>query len=168
MRLGFPSHMSIAEPLNMFKSNSEFEVYTHTNKKQFCTILLRACYLKWTDFKLGNTQIFFRKNKIDFFSEKLKEDPIKIKERIDQLILLRKKLKVAIMFARFYAIICKGRRKESNDCVNEIQSEEHVIIPRKKMRLNKNSSQSRPSSGPSFMQTDGNEEKYFFCNIFKI
>lgn len=157
MKAGFPSHLSIAEVLNKFKSCSEFQHVSYKNQKDFCTILLRACCLKWIDFKLGNTQIFFRKGKIQKFYEKLKQDPKKIKEHIDQLILLRKKFRVAIIFARFCAIgiVC---RKKSNELMNEVQSEEHVDIPAKKFTPNKKSKKKLAQSPPAF---DGNKDKCF-------
>lgn len=154
MRIGFPSHMSIADLFNKFKSNSEFEDHTSINPKDFCNLLLRSCGLKWKDFKLGNTQICFRSGKLEMFSEKLKEDSKVIKPRLDKVKLLRKKLKVAIIFARFCAI-SKGLRKKLIDLVNEMQPEEQVDIPRKKVKLNKTSNQLMTA----ITQTEGNEDE---------
>lgn len=158
MKAGFPSHMSIAEVLNMFKSSSEFQHVSYENQKFFCTILLRACCLKWIDFKLGNTQIFFRKGKIQKFYEKLKQDPKRIKVHIDQLIQLRKKLRVAIIIARFCAVGIVHRKK-SNDLMNQVQPKEHVDIPAKKNTPDKKSSKKIAQTA-----SEGNKGKCFLFN----
>lgn len=151
MRVGFPCHMSIADLFNTFKSNLKFEGYCSTNPKKISNILLRSCGLKWKDFKLGNTQIFFRSGKLEILSEKLKEDSQLIIQRLEKLKLLRKKLKVAIIFARF-CTMSKRRCKEQINIVNEMQTEAQTDIPRKKVKLDKKSGQIMPI----FMRTEGN------------
>lgn len=152
MRIGFPSHISITKLFDMFKLKLEFESYTTYSPKYFCSILIRSCGLKWTDFKLGNTQIFFRRGKLDILSEKIKEDAIIIKKRLDKLKLLRRKLKAAIIFARF-CVIGKERRKILNNTINEVQPQEH--IPRKKFKQNKKSSKKTSEPMHSFLPTEG-------------
>lgn len=153
MRIGFPTHMSIADIID--KSKSVFENYTSTNPKDFCNVLLRSCNLKWKDFKLGHTQVFFRSGKWELFSAKLKDDTEVIKQRIDKLKLLRKKLKVAIVFARF-CVIGKSLNKKSVVVINETQPEEQVDIPRKKMKLEK---QCKKVSSTAHTRIEGNEDE---------
>lgn len=153
MKIGFPSHMSISNLFDMFKSNTEFTDYTSKNPKEFCKILLRSCGFNWKDFKLVNTQIFFRSGKLETLSKKLEENPKILKQRLDKLKILRKKFKMAIISARF-CVIGKGRCKNSIDFLNKVQPEE-ANIPRKKIKLNKKSSQLLPYSE----QTEGNENE---------
>lgn len=137
MRVGFPSHLSIAELFNSFKENLELKDHTK-NQKDFCQLLLLSCGLKWNHFKLGNTQIFLRSGKLELLSVKIKEDIRTIKQRLDKHILLRKKFKASILAARFCVGLCaKSRRDRSKDFVNEIHPVE--AVPRKKIRLNRTS-----------------------------
>lgn len=151
MKIGFPSNMSISNLFNNIMSKSQFMKYTSFSPKEFCNILLRSCSLKWTEFKLGNTQIFFRNGKLEILSEKLREDPKVIIQRLDKLMLLRRKLKTAILVAiissRFLGFV-KGHCEEQVYVnINEEQLEVPVpripgeqldvpIIPKKRMKNN--------------------------------
>lgn len=139
MKTGYPSHMSIAD-----LSNSINSTHSHINIKEFCILLLRACSLKWSDFKVGNSQIFFRKDKIEMCLAKLRNSK-EVQERIDLLITLRKRFKKAIKCAlgcaRFYTVI--GKRSRENDMELDMESE---ATPRKKIRRNKNCAQSLPTA----------------------
>lgn len=101
MKTGFPSHLSIADLFHKFKSDPAYLKFTSTDQKDFSNKLLRSCGLRWKDFKLGNTKIFFRKTKFDILSEKLKEDSQTIINRLYKLKLLRRRWHVAIIVARF-------------------------------------------------------------------
>lgn len=142
MKIGFPSHMSITNLFDMFKSKPEFSECINLNQKQqFCNLLLRSCGLKVNNFKFGNTQIFFRKGKLDVLTEKLKDDPHVIKTRLDKTKVLLSKWRLAIIISRFCAI-GKKRRIENNktnarttdarNAVNEIE------VPRKKTKTSDN------------------------------
>ncbi|XP_031627793.1 myosin heavy chain 95F-like [Contarinia nasturtii] len=137
MRIGFPNFISIADLFIKVKSNLEFEDYANTNPKEFCNLLIRSCGLLWKDFKIGNTKIFFRCKKLDLLTEKLNDEPSKIKYQMDKLRLLRKKWKIAIIFTRF----CVLGKSRSEKLIGLVQSEEVVDIPRKKIKLNKKSVQ---------------------------
>lgn len=160
MRVGFPSHLSIAELYNMFKDNVEFETYiSNSNPKDFCNLLVRTCGLKWQHFKLGNTQIFFRSGKLELLSEKLKEDPKIIKQRIDKRLKLRKRFKLAILVAR---ICVKGRCRfnEMQELCGKCGSTEmqeveefREQIPKKKIRLSK-STQIKTAVSPGISNTN--------------
>lgn len=157
MRIGFPSHMSIEELFNMFKSNVEFEKYTFPNSKEFCNQLLRSCGLKWKDFKLGNTQVFFRTGKLEILSGKINNDMKIIKRHIEKLKLLRKKLKKAIIVARF-CVIGRGHRKKGIELANDERHEEQINNPGKKRKLNKKSSRlAQTLTEHTEMDSEGNE-----------
>lgn len=143
MRVGFPSHFSIAGLFNMFESNPDFKEYTK-NSKDFCKLLLQSCGLKLNQFKLGNTQIFFRSGKLALLTESLKDEPKIIKQRLDKHILLRRKFKAAVLVARFCV---KGRCTQPNNLVNENHPE--VVIPRKKRKFNKDKQHIQPASTTS-------------------
>lgn len=154
MRVGFPSHFSIAEIFNMFKENLEFKDYISTHPRNFCNLLLQSCGLKWKDFKLGNTQIFFRSGKFELLSEKLKEDSKLIKQGLDKQktlkLKLRKKFKAAILATIISARLCvKSRCEKSNDISIEMQPEQTVGIPKKKIRLSKLSQRTSNSASTS-------------------
>lgn len=156
MRVGFPSHFSIARLFDMFESNSDFKEYTK-NPKDFCKLLLQSCGLKLNQFKLGNTQIFFRSGKLMLLSEKLKDEPKIIKERLDKHIYLRRKFKAVILAAR---LCVKGRCIQPNNLVNEIHPENasektKTVIPQKKLKLSKSSSKGRQQIEPVSTGTTG-------------
>lgn len=174
MRIGFPSHISIVTLFNMFKSKSEFTEYTHKNPKEFCNMLIRSCGLMWKDFKLGNTQIFFRSEKLEILSEKLKEDAEVIKYRLEKCKLLRKKFRAAIIFARSCAIfhakfsaISQRHRKRPTDLPNEVQMNE----PKKKKltrKPNKYHTQPNPITMQSELETEGNSRHILNWGLRKM
>lgn len=145
MKTGYPAHIDIEDLFNEFKSNDHFEEHTSTNQKDFCSILLRACYLERKDFEIGNTKIFFRNGKFEMLTEKLKCDPKEILFRINKLKLLRKKLNFAILVAIIAARFLAFGKKSQNDaelCVeyatthsDEIQFNGEQIGMRKKMKF---------------------------------
>lgn len=104
MRIGFPTHMSILELIDKFKL--EFQEYTSiiSNPKEFCNRLLRSYGLVWKDFKIGNTKIFFRKQKQEMLAKKIESDDLKtIRKRFEKLSSLRIKFKKAIALALILA-----------------------------------------------------------------
>lgn len=149
IKTGFPTNMSIEDLFNKFQSNGDFHEHTCINQKEFCSRLLRACYLKRKDFEIGNAKIFFRTGKIEILAEKLKSDPKEILFRLNKLKLLRSKLNFAILVAKVaarYLSIGKSLRKSSQTdaelCVEyatkhpgEIQLSECKIGKRKKMKF---------------------------------
>lgn len=74
MRAGFPDQFDINDFLIIFKARIDnFEQYSN-NLKDLCSQLVRSCGLKWKDFKLGNTKIFFRNSKLKVLADKLNGD----------------------------------------------------------------------------------------------
>lgn len=159
MKIGFPSHMTIEELINMFKLNSDFMDYTTKSPKEFCNMLLRSCGLLWKEFKLGNTQIFFRKGKLELFSERLKDGPKTIKQRLDKQKRLRNKFKIAI-FKVIMNVQHKKMLVKQNDLRNEKKSNEKKSAfktgPRKKMKLSPT-----PNQPTQSMSTEGNTKYYY-------
>lgn len=102
MKTGFPSHMAINDLLDLFKQNAEYCGHTLNDRKEICSELIRACGLKWRDFKLGNTKIFFRDGKLDILTEKLKCDLSLVIERHKKLKYLREKWRT--IATRLYSI----------------------------------------------------------------
>lgn len=144
MRAGYPSHWCIAELFNKFEKNPEFKDYTSTNPKDFCHLLLQSCGLKWKDYKLGHSQIFFRTGKFELLYEQLKEDTEIIKQRLMKL-RLRKKFRAAILATIISIRLCiKARCEKSNAFLNEMQTEEIVDMPRKRIKLSRSIKQ-RPT-----------------------
>lgn len=97
MRIGFPSHMDINDFLNTFEQHLEYCKAISNNRKDICSELLRSCGLRWKDFKIGNTKIFFRIGKRDVITEKLKGDLEQIVKHRRKLKFLRTKLRFAII-----------------------------------------------------------------------
>lgn len=98
MRAGFPSYLDINEFFEQFKFTS---IISSTNRKasrkEICGELIRSCGLKWSEFKIGNTKIFFRNGKQEVVTEKLKGDLNSIINRHKKLKILRGKWRLAIM-----------------------------------------------------------------------
>lgn len=104
MRTGFPSYLDIADIFDLFKQSLEQSEHTLINRKYICSELIRACGLRWKDFKLGNTKIFFRNGKLDVLTEKLKGDLNFIINRHKKLKLLRAKWRIVIIVTRLCSI----------------------------------------------------------------
>lgn len=107
MRLGYPYHINLNDFFNKIEQNVEFSKYVSTNQKEFYSLLLRSCGLKWIDFRLGNKKLFLRNGKIDILTEKLKADFEIIINRCKILKLLRSKWRIAIIIVR----LCSIRKK---------------------------------------------------------
>lgn len=151
MKTGFPAHISIEDLFNKFKSNGDFKKYTSLNQKDFCYRLLRACYLEQKDFAIGNTKIFFRNGKLEKFNDKLKCEHEDILFRLNKLKMLRSKLNIAIIVARFLSI---GKRREIDPELDlesatkqsgEIQCSESVAGKRKRMKFDTQTDQCNAS-----------------------
>lgn len=99
--MGFPSHMNIDEVYNKFIQNPQFLYYASNSQKDFCGTLIRACNLKWTDLRFGNSNIFFRKGKCEIFTQNLEESLHLVIGRFKKLYQLRAKWRFLIMIARF-------------------------------------------------------------------
>lgn len=123
MKQGFPDHMNIIDLLDLYDEFKQHRNNTNTNQKEFCSKLLRACDLKWCDFKIGSTQIFFRKGKFELLAENLKSGPKEVLLRLDKQDGLRKKLKIhmiiLLVIAKFLTIVKKNQ--------NNIDTELHVV-----------------------------------------
>lgn len=115
MKTGYPVHISIEELLHKFELNENFNGHVCTNPKDFCSILLRACQLRWKHFKIGNTQIFFRDGKYEMLLDNLKNDPNEILLRINKLKMLRRKFIFAIIVSRIAARFLIGRKRKQID-----------------------------------------------------
>lgn len=143
MQTGFPSHMKIADIFTVIKQNLDMYKYACKNQKQFCNALLRSCGLKWRDFKIGSSKVFFRNGKLDMLTEKLKDDFPIIIDRFNKIKLLRIKWKVAIMVSIFCTI---GKLKGTvattieNYPICRKNSIGHKKIPTKKIKLDSNAS----------------------------
>lgn len=98
MRIGFPSHMDINDFFDIFKQYPVYCEATSNVRKDICQELLRACGLRWKDFRIGNTNIFFRNGKRDVITENLDGDIEKIVMRRKKLKFLRFKLRFIIIF----------------------------------------------------------------------
>lgn len=120
MRTGFPSHMNIDDLINQFKQNQEFSNDASRNQKKVCGILLRSCGLKWNEFRISNTHVFFRDGKLDIVTEKLKDELQIIINRYKKFKLLRAKWQIIILYVRRFcnefSTIRKTQRVE--ECVN--------------------------------------------------
>lgn len=118
MRIGYPDQINIDELLNRFKESSELSSHITKNQKHFFNTLLRSCGLRFMDFRIGNTNIFFRNGKINLLMEKINDDVDIIMNRYMRLKFLRNKWRVTvigIILARMIvAKFCPKRR--SNDC----------------------------------------------------
>lgn len=94
----------------MFNKNPHYSNKIFDSQKVVCSEIIRSCGLKWKDFKLGNTKIFFRNGKLDLISEKLKGDLTLIIDRHKKLKILRTKWRIAITVAR----LCSIRKVQPN------------------------------------------------------
>lgn len=155
MKTGYPAHISIDDLCNKFASNEDFNKYICTNQKDFCSILLRACQLKWNHFKIGNTKIFFRDGKFEMLTQKLKSDSKEILFRMNKLKLLRSKFYFTILVARIAArFLVMGKRSQINAGINvdmtshsgEIQSRDEENRTGKKRKFDTQSVQCNLSS----------------------
>lgn len=106
MRSGFPSHMNTSDLFNVLKMNSEFSEHVSKDlskdQKEFWSAIVRSCGLKWNDFKLRNSKIFFRRGKHEILKEKIENDLQTIINRYRLLKMLRRKWRILIVFARQY------------------------------------------------------------------
>lgn len=103
MRAGFPDQLDIKHFLNIFKERLDnFEQYS---TKDICSQLVRSCGLKWKDFKLGNTKIFFRNSKLNVLTDKLSGDLQIILDCFKKKKCARMKWRIAIITIRLCSIL---------------------------------------------------------------
>lgn len=123
MRIGFPTNMEISDVLDKFEKSLNY-CESNYNRKTICSELIRSCGLRWKDFKLGNTKVFFRNGKIDVVSEKLEGD-------LQLIINQQKKLKKARSTWRFAIIIsrlCSFRKhRRTQDIPLAVNARENLI-----------------------------------------
>lgn len=155
--------MSILELIDKFQL--EFQAYTSiiSNPKEFCNRLLRSYGLVWKDFKIGNTKIFFRKEKQEMLVKKIESDDLKtVKERFEKLNSLRIKFKKAIAFvlilARFWTMGSNGERL--NEKQLRRQREEQINVSRelevkKRKIIKKSNTPTQPRAQIFIQNTEG-------------
>lgn len=147
MRKGFPSHLEINLIFDIFKQNLDNDEHS-CSRKDICSSLIRSCGLKWRDFKIGHTKIFFRNGKLDSFNEKLKGDLQLIINHHKKLKLLRSKWRIVIIVAR----LCSTQK--SRKIQNDSAPSSVVLSPKisRKRKLNTSPDNVRSSNKPLQIQ----------------
>lgn len=133
MQTGFPDYMQIRDLLIKFKQNLE----DINNQKQLmtCNSLLRACGLKWQDFKCTDKSVFFRNGKIDILNEKLNGDLQIVFNDLKKLQILRLKWRKVIMVTMFCSNFYSRKKRKQREIQNEncvahgVDIENQIIKP---------------------------------------
>lgn len=133
LNIGFPSQLAICELYEMFGEHFKHFQYNNVCKKKFCETLLLSNGLKKNEFRFGNTKIFFRAGKLDVVERKFRDDVNIIINRYEKHLLLRSKLRVSFIVARFLSIFKKVATK--------LEISESFDVPLKKVKLCKQSQQ---------------------------
>lgn len=142
MRNGFPSYLDINDTFNIFKPYLEYSENSSINQKVVCSEIIRSCGLKWKDFKLGNTKIFFRKEKLNIVMEKIQTGDLQqIINRYKKLRMLRGKWRVLIAITR----LCSIWKQKIDDNIENtviaetVQSSSILLEKSKKRKLDSKS-----------------------------